>query len=172
MNSIVKHLYENVNLESDYIEEEVEQELEDIELEEINSTSSGGDYSYGTPFAFSKTGKTKKRDAKPFMPLESYANKFESIFKKIEDTVDTISENRYSDFKQDDTVSNKVKINTGIREISNMLNEMERNLTMLTRLKTEIGADQTIFFKNTFKKFGQISERINKISNKVRELSK
>jgi hypothetical protein len=49
---------------------------------------------------------------------------------------------------------------------------MEQTLNQISKLKTEINGDQRIFYKSTFSKFGKISERILRLGNKIRELSK
>jgi hypothetical protein len=83
-----------------------------------------------------------------------------------------LNEISYSDFKSDASSTHKQKINTSIKEISTQLYKMEQTLNQISRLKTEINGDQRIFYKSTFSKFGKISERILRLGNKIRELSK
>ena len=149
MSYIIKHLYENVDM--------------DDELDEETTTSSAGG-EYLTPYAFSSNKKKNKTKLpKDYTYLEPSI--FESYMKQIHEI-------SYRDYKSDDTMSSKQKINNSIKEISKQLFEMQRTLARVTKLKTEIGADQSVFLKSTLGKFNKISERLLKLGNKVRELSK
>jgi hypothetical protein len=82
-----------------------------------------------------------------------------------------INEVSYRDFKKDPTISPQQKVNKGIREINNMLGEMERIVNNNLKLKTEMGVNSSHFWKSSSKRLGQIYERITRISNKIKELS-
>ena len=83
-----------------------------------------------------------------------------------------INEVSYREFKKDPTISPQQKVNKGIREINNMLAEMERVVNNNLKLKTEMGVDSSHFWKSSSKRMGQIYERMTRIGNKIRELSK
>lgn len=82
-----------------------------------------------------------------------------------------IFEASYRDFKQDPTSSHRQKINTNIAEVNRLLLQVEQLVTHAQKLKTETSSDQTVFYKRTFAKFAGVSDRLNKVSNKLRELS-
>ncbi len=94
-----------------------------------------------------------------------------NAFKDTDDESDYIREATYSDFKGDSSMSEKQKINNSILEINRMLIEMERRINHASKLKKETGADQTVYWKNTTTKFQKIGERLNRISNKLREIN-
>lgn len=137
--------------------------FEPAPMEEMNTTSSGGG-EYATPHAFSKSKKSNKH-TKP----KEYTYAEPSIYESLLNRIHEIS---YKDFKNDDSATSKQKINSGIKEIARQLYEMDRSLTRVMKLKTEVGADQSVFLKSTMKKFAKINERLLKLSNKVREFSK
>jgi len=132
-------------------------------LDEENSTSSAGG-EYLTPYAFSNS-KKKNKAKKPKEYTYTEPSIFETYMKQIHEL-------SYKDFKSDTSSTSKQKINNSIKEISKQLLEVDRALTRVVKLKTEIGADQSVFLKSTIKKFGKISERLLKLGNKVREFSK
>ena len=141
-------------------------ENDDEVVDEANTTAgAGGEYS--TKYAF---GKKKKKAPKGFTYVEP--SLYESYDSLIANMTRLINEISYTDFKNDPDTSYKKKINKGIQEISTQLYQMERSLKHVHKLKTEINADQTIFFKSTFTRFSKISERLLKLSNQIRELSK
>jgi hypothetical protein len=131
-----------------------------------NDTSAGGEYS--TPNAFASTPKSDKDKEAEYKRIHATG----TYSKKLEETLQKLVEVSYNDFKSDQTVTSKEKINLGIKNISKQLYEMERSVNQLTKLKTELGVDQTIFYKNTISKFSKINERLLKVTNKLREFSK
>ncbi len=140
-----------------------DEEVEDVE--EGSTTAAGGEYATPNAFAGSKS-KWKKRVPKGYSEPSLY---YEHVLENLQDILNEVS---YNDFKSDNSSSHKQKINNSIKEISSQLYKMEQTLNQLSKLKTEINGDQTIFYKSTFSKFGKISERILRLGNKIRELSK
>lgn len=139
---------------------------ESEEVEEQNTTAGGGG-EYQTPNAFAGGSKKwKKRMPKGYTEPSLY---YERILNTIENLMNEIS---YNEFKSDTSSNHKQKINNSIKEISSQLYKMEQTLNQISKLKTEINGDQRIFYKSTFSKFGKISERILRLGNKIRELSK
>lgn len=113
-----------------------------------------------TPFAFSDTEEDESVDS------------FEESFKKINDAIETLNEISYTDYRKDDTQSTKQKLNNSIVEINKGLAHAEKLIGHALKLKMEVGANQSIFFKDTFRKFTKIGERMNRLQNKIREFSK
>lgn len=138
-------------------------ETEDVE--EGSTTAAGGEYAPPNAFAGSAK-KWKKRIPKGYAEPSLY---YERILDTLQKAINEIS---YNDFKGDESASHKQKINNSIKEISTQLYKMEQMLNQVSKLKTEINGDQRIFYKSTFSKFGKISERILRLGNKIRELSK
>lgn len=83
-----------------------------------------------------------------------------------------VNEITYADFKGDQTISFKEKINNSIKEVNTQLRVLEGIVQRANKLKLEMDLDQRVFYKNTFTKFGKIQERLQKLSNNIRELSK
>jgi hypothetical protein len=78
----------------------------------------------------------------------------------------------YRDYKKDETASPSHKVNKGIQEVNAMLAEIEKIIHNNLRLKTEMGVNSGQFWKKTSGRIGKINERIVRISNKLKELSK
>lgn len=144
----------------------ISEEDDELEVDEGTTTASaGGEYS--TKYAF---GNKKKPAPKGFTYVEpSLYENYDDLLKNMKRLINEIS---YNEFKKDNSSSYKQKINKGISEISAKLHEMEQTLRRVHKLKTEINADQSIFFKSTFTRFSKISEKLLKLSNQIRELSK
>jgi hypothetical protein len=139
---------------------------ENEEVEEGTTTASaGGEYQTPNAFAGSKK-KWRKQVPREYSEPSLY---YEHMLKKLQTLINEIS---YNEFKSDDSSTQKQKINNSIKEISTQLYKMEQTLNQISKLKTEINGDQRIFYKSTFSKFGKISERILRLGNKIRELSK
>lgn len=138
---------------------------EDV-VDEMNTTASaGGEYS--TPYAFASKKNKKKTIPDYYEPAI-----VENLLRRMNTTIKRLDEISYKDFKNDNTTSFKQKINLGIKEVSRQLYEIESTVNRLSKLKTEIGADQKIFLKQTFQRFNKISERLLRLENKIREIGK
>lgn len=87
-------------------------------------------------------------------------------------STENVNEARYSDYKNDESMSSTKKINTSIKEVNRRLYEIDRMVTHAMKLKTETGLDSDVFWKSTRGKFAKISERMLKIGNKLREFNK
>lgn len=95
-----------------------------------------------------------------------------SSFKKNETkVVQPVNEVAYKEWVNDATMSPKQKINKAILEVARNLYEVDRLISRSAKLKTEINADQSIYWKNTVNKFTKINERLLKISSKIRNIS-
>jgi len=78
----------------------------------------------------------------------------------------------YREYKKDPTSTPKQKVNKGIAEVNKMLGEMEKIVNNNLRLKQEAGVDSSHFWKSTSTRFAKINERMTRISNRLKELSK
>ena len=92
------------------------------------------------------------------------------IVAKIKESVDTVNEGKYHDYRNDETMTPKQKIGRSMREIRDSLNELNRLVKMNVRLKNELNVNSQSYWKNTHKALNKISERLVKLANKVGQL--
>lgn len=135
----------------------VEEEIEN--LEEDMSTGEGEVYL--TPKAFSKNGKVK--------PINDPVYSDKSNINRKNRNVGPVTEISYSAFKNDTEQTPKQKINGNIREIAKRLAEVEQLMVHAKKLRSET-EDNNVYWKGTVGAFGKISERMNRISNRIKEM--
>ncbi len=78
----------------------------------------------------------------------------------------------YREYKKDESATPSQKVNKSIMEVNKMLAEIERVVAQNLKLKTESGVNSGQFWKSTGMRFNKINERIVRISNRLKELSK
>lgn len=126
-----------------------------------------------TPYAF--TDEEEEPDEVPYDNPVKETNRFyekiEDIYYKINTKVQSLNEASYKDYVSDDTKTERQKINTHVLEINKKLREVEQMINHATRLKSESGSDQSVFWKGTFDSFIKIKERLNRLSNKIVEMN-
>ena len=93
-----------------------------------------------------------------------------SLGKQIDKKLESVTEGRYHDWRNDETLTPKQKIGKSIREVKNSLNELDKMVKMAVKLKTELNVDSNSYWKNTHKAITKISERLVKMANKVGNL--
>jgi hypothetical protein len=151
---------------------------ESDELEEMSSTASAPGYQ--TPYAFGDTDddtyeqggmKRVKKTNKIFKQMEgkSTYKKMMSEMYGVDATNESIS---YREYKRDESASPSQKVNKSIHEVNRMLAEIEKIIQNNLRLKTETGVRSNDFWKSTSSRFAKINERMVRISNRLKELSK
>ena len=136
-----------------YIREIIKQELDEAS---VTGNIDGGEGPPKTPYAFQ--GKRKKDKEK-----ENKIATNSTGYKKI-------SEGKYHDYRNDDTLTSKQKIGRSMREVRDSLNGLEKLVKMNVRLKNELNVDSRSYWKNTHKALHKISERLVKLANKVGQL--
>jgi len=124
------------------------------EVEEISTTA--GVPGYETPYAFSDEDEEDRK--------KLGETKYKNIMKEIYSL-------NYDSYKKDESLNSKQKVNGAISEISKRLFEIERILGRNLKLKKEQGLESTSYWKSTKGKIGKISERMNRIAVKMRDLS-
>ena len=122
--------------------------IEEEDLEEENIT--GGE-AYDTPKAFKK----KKKEVE------------ESIFVKMSKLMN-INEVNYKEYRSDESLNSKQKVNKAIREVNSRLFKIERMVNQNIKLKTEDGIDETKYWKSTRLNLHKISNRMVEIAQKLR----
>ena len=130
-------------------------------IDEENVTGSGE--AYETPFAFGK--KVKKPNDVSYSKSVENDHRF---FKKYEQKINELA---YNDYKKDDSRNEKQKINANIIEMNRKLREVEQMINHASRLKLETGQDQSVFWKGTINSFVKIKERLNRLTNKLVEIT-
>ena len=78
----------------------------------------------------------------------------------------------YREYKKDESATPSQKVNKSIMEVNRMLAEIERVVAHNLKLKNESGVNSGQFWKSTGVRFSKINERIVRISNRLKELSK
>ena len=172
MSSDIRRLMEEINQSRLMTKQNLDEFLEEDEdyvEENVTSNIDGGEGQPKTPFAFRKDEKDPKTKSYGW---ESKVPKTNLYFQKIEDIYNRLSLNElsYSDFRNDDSLSERQKINTNILEIGKKLREVEQMVNHASKLKLESGADQSVFWKGTISKFTKINERLLRLSSKIREI--
>lgn len=82
----------------------------------------------------------------------------------------TIKEISYKEFKTDDTVSPKQKINNAIIEANRQIRVLQRMVTHAQKFKTEVGIDNDQYWSKTKQAIGKITERLIDVATKFRNL--
>lgn len=165
-------------------------------LEEMSTT--GGGEAYSTPFAFAKKGQksnaaiqTAKSQgmklAPTGIPSDSKIKDYKPIWKSAEkprykmykETLEELvkqellNEVTYSKFKKD--VKHRTKseqLHKAIREVKKKLQEIDRIVEYTSRMKQELSLDEggVSYWKATEANIGKISEMMNHLNNKIKNL--
>ena len=148
------------------------------ELDEMSVTGGldGGEGPPKTPYAFGneedEKGNAEQFGMKKTKDSNKHSVKLESMYKKMMKLNAGLNETSYRDYKKDPTSTPQQKVNRGISEVNKMLGLMEKIVNNNLRLKTEMGVQSNHFWKSTGNRFAKINERMVRISNRLRELSK
>ena len=94
------------------------------------------------------------------------ASKAKQVDKKLE----SVTEGKYHDYRNDESLTPKQKIGMSMREVRDKLTELDKIVKMNVRFKNEVGVDSTTYWKNTHNAMKKISERLVKLANKVGQL--
>ena len=90
--------------------------------------------------------------------------------KQVDKKLENVTEGKYHDYRNDESLSPKQKIGYSMREVRDKLSELDKIVKMNVRLKNEVGVDSTTYWKNTHNAMKKISERLVKLANKVGQL--
>ena len=155
---------------------ELEESQEELDEMSVTGNLDGGEGPPKTPFAFGAGRKKDKDKTKKIATAGGYhimkkqpkriykGNMGESVYKQV------MSEINYRDYKKDDSMSAKKKVNTSIKEVNRKLYEIERIIHQNNKLKTEMGVTSENYWKSTQAKFSKISERMTRIGHAMRKL--
>jgi len=135
-------------------------DLTEDDLEEASTT--GGVAGYQTPGAFmsKKSYEKKKKKMKWASVSEAMDNKYENLIES------------YSKFAMGNTSKSSPSrtVNETIRQVSKKLQEIETLINYTGRLKKESGMTRAEYGKSTFTALNKISERLLKMSERIRSL--
>jgi hypothetical protein len=142
----------------DKLKEMIRNLIEEIEDEEEmdEATTTGAVDGYKTPHAFSSKDGEKKKN-KRMADIVGYTQVNEAT-------------NRFQQLRKEDATPNQ-KIGKGIREMRTQIQEIEKFIEWYSKIKTENGLDSSQYWKRTQKHLNVIRERLNKISQKIQNLS-
>jgi len=161
-----------------YIEELVRKELEEM-------SGSGAAGPYSTPYAFAKPGQKSNAAVKNAeesgwklakKPKTSKVVDYKKIFEvKTQDIIDQelINEATYSKFKKDISYRSKTEmLHKGIKEVKRKLAEIDRIVEYTSRMKQELseGEEGIKYWKATVNNVTQISEMVNNLNEKIKNL--
>jgi hypothetical protein len=140
------------------------------------ASTSGGAGAYLTPYAFGHeapesaiTSLGMKKVGKSNKNTKSLK---ESNYKKMmSEMYSILEEGRYNDIKNDPSVSPKKKVNYAIAEVYTKLYEIEKIVTKNMKLKNEMNEDNRMYWKSTREKLSKLSERLNRVSSYLKNLS-
>lgn len=143
--------------------------------ENTTSNLDGGEGQIRTPGAFHRPSSSKEDMKKQYQNsttstgyeiIESLYDLGKRRIKKV------LSEATYDEWASDDKQTPRQKLNAVINEVHRKLYEIEQTVKRANKFKGEGGMGQDVYWKSTLPKLKKISERLLKISNIVREMSK
>ena len=153
-------------------------------LDEMSTSGDAGAYS--TPFAFSpnknlKNAATKYAEKMGWKlakkPTTSKVVDYKKIFQevKLHDIIkeELLNEVTYSKFKKEVKFRTKSEqLHKAIREVKRKLQEIDRIVEYTSRMKQELseGEEGIKYWKATQKNIGTISEMVNHLNNKIKNL--
>lgn len=141
--------------------------LPEDDLEEISTTA--GVPGYATPYAFGKAD-DDTIEAMGYKKVKRKGSANESQFMKLSKELH-LNEVTYKDYKNDQTMSQKQKVNYAVHEVSKKMYEIERIVARNLKLKQETKVNNSEFWKSTQVKMHKISERLIRIAGKLKELN-
>jgi len=159
-------------------------ELVRKELEEMSGT--GGGEAYATPYAFARKGQganlaTKNAEESGWKlakkPTTSKVVDYKKIFevKSLNDIIEQelLNEVTYSKFKSEVKFRTKSEqLHKAIREVKRKLAEIDRIVEYTSRMKQELSEEGGInYWKATQKNVATISEMVNQLNNKIKNLN-
>ena len=135
------------------------------------STSAGAG-AYNTPKAFSKKTNPKLTQSTGYKsaPKTKLHTEYDYVQEAMDRKYEQLIEG-YRDFALSDAkMSPAKKVNSSIRDVAKKLKEIEETVKYTGRLKTESGIAHSGFSSGTHNALRKISERLIKISERVRSL--
>jgi len=152
-------------------------ELYSSSVNEMSTTA--GVPGFESPYAFGKVDKdtveqggmkSVKKTNRIFKQMENKSSDYKKMMSEMYGVqTEAVS---YREYKKDESATPSQKVNKSIMEVNKMLAEIERVVAHNLKLKTESSVSSGQFWKSTGARFAKINERIVRISNRLKELSK
>ena len=137
--------------------------ISEEEIDENNIT--GGGEAYNTKNAFSKDG---KEDANGNADNSGYKKlKNESMFKSLSKQM-FLGEANYKEYKTDESLSQRQKVNKSIREVNGKLFRIERIIDQNIKLKNESDIDESKYWESTKRNLVKIEQKMMRLAEKLR----
>lgn len=136
-------------------------ECDCADIEEANVTANAGEYN--TPKAFSKDKEDENENAEVF----GYKKVKESTFKSMSKQMH-LTEAKYKEYKNDESLSSRQKVNRSIKEVNGKLFRIERILDQNVKLKTESGIDESKYWESTKRNLMKIEGKMKRLAEKLR----
>jgi hypothetical protein len=156
--------------DSDPDDGNVSEELNEDEIDEISTSAGAG--SYMTPKAFGKRTNPNLKQSTGYTDVSK--TKLHTEYDYVQEAMDRKYEQLiegYRDFALGNGKrSPNQTVNSAIREVAKKLKEIEETVKYTGRLKTESGIAHSGFSSGTHNALRKISERLVKISERVRSL--
>jgi len=138
--------------------------VEEEEIEENNTISGGGGgESYDTPKAFKQCKCGNEGECK----CKTKETKTESAFKSISKQM-FLGEVNYKEYKTDESLSQRQKVNKSIKEVNGKLFRIERIIDQNIKLKTESGIDESKYWESTKRNLLKIEGKMTRLAEKLR----
>jgi hypothetical protein len=152
--------------------------FEGIWLDEVSTTA--GVPGFDSPYAFGKADKdTIEADgweetpkSRKFIKAEGKSSTYKRMMSEMYGVQSVNEAVSYREYKKDESATPSQKVNKSIMEVNKMLAEIERVVAQNLKLKNESGVNSGQFWKSTGVRFSKINERMVRISNRLKELSK
>ena len=184
LKTLFQQLSENFNIPEQIVQDEEDPFLEDCDYEEIDEDSlwednnglSGGEYMTPNAFRVKSQGQTEKDIDDPSYSedvpsTDRFFKKIDDIYNRTNEKVQRLNELSYQNYKEDDSSTERQKINKNILEINKKLREVEQMISHASKLKLETGAGSDVYWKGTAKSFLKIKERLTRLTGKIVEIS-
>ena len=133
------------------------------DIEENNVT--GGGEVYNTPNAFSKDKKEDEHDNAEVLGYKKV--KTESAFKSLSKQM-FLGEVNYKEYKTDESLTQRQKVNKSIKEVNGKLFRIERIIDQNIKLKTESGIDESKYWESTKRNLLKIEGKMTRLAEKLR----
>lgn len=159
----------------DQIEQRSQQyrKIKDIEEANVTGNLDGGEGPPSTPKAFCKCNGNDGEECRCNTKIEvdgyEKVNEMSEYKKRMLEQAN-LREITYRQFKKDDSLTNKQKINKEIKNINSALFELNRIVKRCSKLKKESGMGEDAIWKTSKRKLSKIKERLMKISKEIIDL--
>lgn len=149
---------------NDKLREAIRRKIDEM-LQEITTT--GNVAGYLTPYAFAGDEKSHRERTARIAKSIGYSLTPKG---KKDSHVDNLNENKYYEYKNDQTALPHQKIGKAISEMNRQMKVMERVLHFNNRLKNEYGISNETLWKRTQNQMTKLEGRLIEMARRLREM--